>query len=140
MTRLEKSFIVAFLVSGAIMTLLTIHGGKLRAENPLVGFCAAIMGGVLAYWAKHEPAALLDFLFFPFTGWAVRWPRFILFCVRAFGVLSFFGSVSGFLVTLLPASVYNSPGPGLLLFAFAVAVCFFLLRRRRSTPPFLPRS
>lgn len=132
MTRAEKGFVVAFVTCGVIMVFLTMHGPMPRAENPLVGFCAAIMGGVLCYWAKHEPAALLGFLLFPFTGRAVQWPSSVLFCVRAFAVLGFFGSVSSFLVAFLPASFYNSPGPGLLLLVLAVAVCFFFLRRRKE--------
>ncbi len=129
MTRTEKGFILAFIACGVVLTLLTT-GGKAHAENPLAGFCAATIGGVLCYWAKQEPAALLDFLIFPFFRSAAPWPRSVLFCVRAFGVVGFFGSVSGFLTVLSPAVFRDSLGGGFFLLAVAIAICFFFLRRR----------
>ena len=131
-TPTEKAFIVAFVVSGLVAAIFA--GRSMRgADRAIVGFCGCIMSPVLGYWMRYEPAAFLQFLLLPFTGYSPKWPRIVLLCVRAFGYLAVFGALSSMSMILLPASGTKSPTAGVLLLAITVGVTVFVLRRRSRT-------
>lgn len=144
MTGTEKRFVWAFIASGCILLLLLRDSVKQSTVQGQLALCAGIMGGTLAYWMRQEPAAVLDLLVFPYTGgrlWfgrpQVRWPRWVLASVRVFGVVSFFGAVSGVGALSLPQN-WTSNGPnapglkGLILLAIEVGFCFYVLRERKG--------
>jgi hypothetical protein len=131
-TPTEKAFIVAFVVSGLIAAIFA--GKPMKGpDRAIVGFCGCIMSPVLGYWMRFEPAAFLQFLLFPFTGYSPKWPRIVLMCVRAFGYLAVFGALSSVSMMLLPTGGTKSPTAGLLLLAITVGVTVFVLRKRSRT-------
>jgi len=131
-TPTEKAFIVAFVVSGLVAA---IFAGKSMTgpDRAIVGFCGCIMSPVLGYWMRHEPAAFLQFLIYPFTGYGPKWPRIVLMCVRAFGYLAVFGALCSVSMILLPASGTKSPTAGLVLLAITGGITVFVLRKRSRT-------
>jgi hypothetical protein len=131
-TPTEKAFLVGFVVSGPVAAIFA--GKSMRgSDRAIVGFCGCIMSPVLGYWMRYEPAAFLQFLLFPITGYSPKWPRIVLMCVRAFGYVAVFGALSSLSMILLPASWTKSPTVGLVLLAITVGITVFVLQKRSRT-------
>jgi hypothetical protein len=60
----------------------------------------------------------------------VRWPRIVVFGVRAFGVVAFYGALMSLAVAVLPDRSASSPGPALLFYSIVLFVSFIALRKR----------
>jgi hypothetical protein len=131
MTPTEKAFVAAFVFCGLVAAIVARHSMSHPDEYAIAGFCGCVMGPVLCYWMRHEPAAFLQLLVFPFTGWSPNWPTIALMCVRGFGIFCFFACLFSFPLLFLPASWTNNPLIGLVLLAVAVGVSVRVLRKRR---------
>jgi lysylphosphatidylglycerol synthetase-like protein (DUF2156 family) len=136
MTPIETAFLYAFVVCGCLLTLLIERGtSSITSGFWVVALCASVMGTTLGYWMRHEPEAWLDLLvsWYSIPTGRVRhvcWPRTVVFGVRAFGVMAFFGTLISFAVAVLPDHPTSSPGPALLLYPIVLAVSFVALRKR----------
>jgi hypothetical protein len=136
MTPTEKAFLAAFVFCGLVAAIVARRSMSRSDEYAIVGFCGIVMGPVLCYWMKQEPAAFLQLFLFPFTGWQFKWPTIVLMCVRGFGIVCFFGCLSSFPLVFLPASWTNNPLVELVLLALAVGISVRVLRKRsRSAEP-----
>jgi hypothetical protein len=139
MTRTEKAFVVAFAFCGLVATVV-VRKSMDGVQNAIGGFSLCVMGSVLCYWMRHEPAAFLQLFLFPYTGWSPKWPRVVLMGVRGFGIFGFFGCMSAFPFAFLPKSWTNNPLVGLILLALVVWVSVRVLRKRTrmAKPAVLP--
>jgi len=133
MTPTEKAFVPAFAFCGVVATMV-VRRSMSGIQSAIGGVSLCVMGAVLGYWMRHEPAAFLQLLWFPFTGWTPRWPRIVLMCIRAFGVVCFFSCLSSFPLVFLPASWTKSPVAEVVILAFALSVSAFALRKRSRSP------
>jgi hypothetical protein len=136
MTPVETAFLYAFVACGCLLTLLLRRGtSSLTSGFWFVALSACVMGTTLGYWMRHEPEAWLDLL----VSWYsiptgrlhnVRWPRIVVFGVRAFGVVAFYGALMSLAVAVLPDRSASSPGPALLFYSIVLFVSFIALRKR----------
>lgn len=142
MTRTEKAFVVAFVFCGLVAAIVARHSMRRPDEFAIAGLCGCVMVPVLCYWMRHEPAAILQILLFPFSGWSPNWPTIVLMCVRGFGIFCFFSCLFSFPLFFLPASWTNNRLVVLVLLAIAVGVSLRVLwkRRRSSDPGTLPEQ
>ena len=72
MTPTEKAFVVAFVFCGLVAAIVSRRPMRRPDEYAIAGLCGCVMGPVLCYWMRHEPAAVLQMLVFPFTGWSPK--------------------------------------------------------------------
>jgi hypothetical protein len=136
MTPTEKAFLAAFVVCGLVAAIVVRRSMSRPDEYAIAGFCGCVMGPVLCYWMRQEPAAFLQLFVFPFTGWQFKWPTIVLMCVRGFGIVCFFGCLASFPLFFLPASWANSSVGELVILALAVSISVRVLRKRsRSAEP-----
>jgi hypothetical protein len=129
LTPTEKAFIVAFGVFGLIAAFFAGKSMRGPAEA-IVAFSGCIMGPVLAYWMRYEPATVLQIFLFPFTGHSPKWPRIVLMSVRAFGIVALFSSLFSLPLVFLPASCTKSPICQAALITIALGISIFALRKR----------
>jgi hypothetical protein len=130
LTPTEKAFIVAFVFFGLVAAIVVRPAMNRPNEYAIGGFCGYVMGTTLCYWMRHEPAAVLQLLLFPFTGWQFNWPPSVLMLIRGFGIFSFIGCMISFPLFFLPASWTSNVLFELVILAFTVLVCVRALRKR----------
>lgn len=86
-------------------------------------------------WIKRNPSSFLRYALFPFGGIQVeRWPRILLWIVRAGAILGFFFFVLNFLDMLLPIRP-GATSPALLYGRYGAAMVISFLALRGTTEP-----
>jgi ABC-type cobalamin transport system permease subunit len=71
MTPTEKAFLGAFVFCGLVAAIV-VRRSMSGSQYAIAGVSLCIMGSVLSYWMRHEPAAFLQLFLFPYTGWQFK--------------------------------------------------------------------
>jgi hypothetical protein len=130
LTSTEKAFVAAFVFCGVVATIVVQHHPMRGPDSAIVAFCGCVMGPVLAYRMRQDPAAFLQLFLFPFTGWQFKWPTIVLTCVRGFGIVCFLACLASFPLFFLPTSWTNAPLGEFVILVLAIIISVRALRKR----------
>jgi hypothetical protein len=132
LSLLERLFLILW-VACAVILIITVEQKETPQQLSVFAFCASIMVGVLGYWMRHEPAYILQFFLWPFAQQMTRWPRILLWPVRAFGCIGFIIAVFVLPLLFLPDWLTYSGSGAVFMLASELIITVVALWKRK--PP-----